>query len=54
MAEYNSIMNDRLFKLIEVLPDEQRKKDQNLFFGSIHRTLDHILFGDMAWLLRFK
>lgn len=24
------------------------------FFGSIHRTLDHILYGDAAWLERLR
>ena len=27
--------------------------DRGLFFDSIYRTLDHILYGYMSWLLRF-
>ena len=53
MAEYNSVMNNRLYEVCGTLSDEVRKKDIRLFFKSIHKTLDHLLYGDMAWLLRF-
>ena len=53
MAEYNSVMNNRLYEVCGTLSDEVRKKDIKLFFKSIHKTLDHLLYGDMAWLLRF-
>ena len=54
MAAYGRWMNERLFVLCAAMPDEERKKDRQAFFRSIHGTLDHILFGDTAWLLRFK
>jgi len=53
MAEYNSKMNTRLYELCASLTEAERKTDIKLYFGSIHRTLEHLLYGDMAWLLRF-
>ena len=42
MAQYNSWMNERLFKLCETLSDSERKLDRGAFFKSIHGTLGHI------------
>lgn len=53
MAVYNSWMNDRLYEICRGLSDEERKADRGLFFKSIHSTLNHLLFADMAWLCRF-
>jgi len=54
MAEYNSVMNERLYAICSSLSSEELNSNCGLFFGSIHRTLDHILYGDMSWLLRFE
>ena len=54
MAEYNSVMNVRLYLICSSLSADELMSDCGLFFGSIHRTLDHILYGDMSWLLRFE
>lgn len=54
MAEYNSQMNDRLYSICESLSNENLVSDVGLFFGSVQKTLDHILYGDMSWLLRFE
>ena len=35
------------------LTDEQRKQDRGAFFGSLHGTLCHILWGDTMWMSRF-
>ena len=35
------------------LTDEQRKADGGAFWGSIHGTLVHILWGDTQWMSRF-
>ncbi len=53
MAEYNTWMNERLYALCASISDEERKRDRGAFFGSIHRTLNHILYGDLAFMSRF-
>ncbi len=53
MAEYNQWMNERLYALCATLPDTLRKADRGAFFGSIHKTLNHLLYGDRVWLGRF-
>jgi len=52
-ARYNRWMNERLYALAAGLDDETRKRDLGAFFGSIHRTFNHILLGDRVWLGRF-
>jgi uncharacterized damage-inducible protein DinB len=52
-ARYNRWMNERLYALAGELDDIERKRDRGAFFGSIHRTLNHILWGDRIWLSRF-
>jgi uncharacterized damage-inducible protein DinB len=53
MARYNRWMNERLYALCAKLPDEERKHDRGAFFGSIHGTLNHLLWGDLMWMGRF-
>ena len=53
LARYNRWMNERMVAALADLPDAERKRDRGAFFGSIHRTLDHILWGDRMWLGRF-
>lgn len=53
LARYNHWMNERLYGVASELSDEERKRDRDAFFGSIHRTLNHILWGDNVWLGRF-
>lgn len=53
MATYNSWMNQRLYAVCTSITDEDRKRDQSAFFRSIHSTLNHILYGDTAFMLRF-
>ncbi|WP_137936242.1 DinB family protein [Chitinivorax sp. B] len=54
MAEYNCWMNERLYEACRQLGDELLKADRGAFFGSIHHTLNHILWGDRVWLARFN
>lgn len=54
MASYNRWMNERLYEICSQLPDMERKQDRNVFFGSIHGTLNHLLLGDKIWLGRFE
>jgi uncharacterized damage-inducible protein DinB len=53
MARYNRWMNDKLYAVAEQLGDAERKADRGAFFGSIHRTLNHLLLADRVWLGRF-
>lgn len=54
MARYNRWMNDKLYAVANKLTDAERKQARGAFFGSIHRTLNHILVGDRVWLGRFS
>ena len=42
-----------MFALASQLTDVERKRECGAFFGSMHRTLNHILWGDRMWLGRF-
>ncbi len=53
MAAYNQQMNQQFYDACAQLTDAERKRDRGAFFQSIHRTLEHLLFGDLAWLSRF-
>ena len=54
LASYNRWMNERLFTTCSGLDDAVRKQNLGAFFGSLHRTLNHLLDGDLAWLARFR
>ena len=53
LARYNRWMNERLHAAASTLSDDERRRDRGAFFGSIHRTLAHVLWGDRIWLGRF-
>jgi uncharacterized damage-inducible protein DinB len=53
MARYNAVMNDRLYDAASRLPDAARRQDRGAFWGSIHGTLSHLLWGDLTWMSRF-
>jgi uncharacterized damage-inducible protein DinB len=53
LAGYNRWFNRRLFDASEQLSDDERKRDRGAFFGSIHNTLNHLVWGDKLWLARF-
>ena len=53
MAAYNAEMNRRLYEAASRLSDDERKRDRGAFWGSIHGTLNHILYGDRSWMARF-
>lgn len=53
MARYNRWMNENLYRVCETIPDGDRKKDLGAFFKSVHGTLNHLLYGDRAWMDRF-
>lgn len=53
LARYNGWFNQRLYDACDTLTDEARKRDGGAFFGSVHRTLSHLVLADQVWLMRF-
>jgi uncharacterized damage-inducible protein DinB len=53
LARYNEWMNSRLYGLCGRLPDAELYQDRGAFFKSIYLTLNHITYGDLAFLSRF-
>jgi uncharacterized damage-inducible protein DinB len=53
MARYNRWQNDNLYGVADKLSDEARRQERGAFFGSIHKTLSHLLWGDRIWMSRF-
>ena len=53
MAAYNAEMNRRLYEAAERIPDVERRQDRGAFWGSLHGTLCHLLWGDQMWMSRF-
>jgi uncharacterized damage-inducible protein DinB len=53
MAAYNTEMNRRVYAAAERIPDPARRLDRGAFWGSIHGTLCHLLWGDQSWMSRF-
>jgi uncharacterized damage-inducible protein DinB len=53
MAEYNCWQNENLYGTADELSDAARKEQRGAWFGSIHGTLNHLLFGDQIWMSRF-
>jgi uncharacterized damage-inducible protein DinB len=53
MAEYNAEMNRRLYAAATLLSDAERREPRGAFWGSIHGTLNHLLWGDTQWMSRF-
>ncbi len=53
MARYGRWMNERLFAVLAEFEDMERKRDRGAFFGSMHGTANHLLWGDRMWLGRF-
>jgi uncharacterized damage-inducible protein DinB len=53
MAAYNAEMNRRVYAAAERLPDAERRAERGAFWGSIHRTLSHLLWADQMWMSRF-
>lgn len=52
MARYNLWQNQSLYREAGRLSDDDRRADRGAFFGSIHATLGHILWGDRIWMSR--
>lgn len=52
MASYNRWQNESLYGAAGTLTDAQRKEQRGAFFGSIHGTLNHLLWADQMWMSR--
>jgi uncharacterized damage-inducible protein DinB len=53
MAEYNRWQNENLYGAADGLSDAARRQPRGAFFGSIHATLNHLLWADQMWMSRF-
>jgi uncharacterized damage-inducible protein DinB len=54
MARFNAWVNERIYGCVSGLSDADYRKDRKAYFGSIHRTLNHLLLVDRAWTCRIK
>lgn len=52
-ADYNRWFNAHLYEAAAKLPEPERRRDRGAFFGSIHGTLNHLVWADKLWLQRF-
>lgn len=53
LAEYNQWMNSKIYGVCSELSDEELRLDRGAFFGSMYLTLNHIAYGDLAFMSRF-
>jgi uncharacterized damage-inducible protein DinB len=53
MAAYNAEMNRRIYAAASRLTEPVRREQRGAFWGSIHGTLCHLLWGDQMWMSRF-
>jgi uncharacterized damage-inducible protein DinB len=52
MARYNRWQNENLYGVADSLSDDERRRERGAWFGSIHKTFNHLLWGDQAWMYR--
>ncbi len=53
MARYNAWQNEELGTSMATLSDEDLRAGRGAFFGSIFKTVNHLLWGDTLWISRF-
>jgi uncharacterized damage-inducible protein DinB len=53
LARYNRWANGRVYEAASDLSREDYSRDCGAFFGSVHRTLNHLIVGDSIWMRRF-
>ncbi|MDA0366781.1 MAG: DinB family protein [Proteobacteria bacterium] len=51
-AEHNQWVNARLFDVAALLSEADYFADRGAFFGSVHKTLNHIVATDLFWMHR--
>ena len=52
-ARYNAWQNSQLQDVVNAMDQADLNQDRGAFFGSIQRTLSHLLWGDTLWISRF-
>jgi uncharacterized damage-inducible protein DinB len=52
MARYNRWQNQNCYGAADRLSDDERRRERGAFWGSIHETLNHLLWGDQMWMSR--
>jgi uncharacterized damage-inducible protein DinB len=53
MARYNRWQNENLYGVADTLSDQERRQERGAWFGSIHKTLSHLLWADNIQMSRF-
>lgn len=53
LAAYNRWANTRVYTAAAEVTDAEFRSDRGAFFGSLHRTLNHLLVADRIWMKRF-
>ena len=54
MARFNQWVNGHIYDAVAKLSDDDYRRDRKAFFGSIHRTLNHLLVVDRLWMGRIR
>ena len=54
LSQYNAWANKTLYDACVELSETEYKTERECYFGSIHKTLNHILVGDRIWFGRFE
>ncbi|WP_404381994.1 DinB family protein [Caenispirillum salinarum] len=54
MARYNAWANTRLYDAVLALPPGEAVRERPSFFGSVVKTLNHVLVGDRIWFSRIE
>jgi len=52
-ARYNAWANELLYSAAARMTDADYRAERGAFFGSVHRTLNHLLAADRIWMRRF-
>lgn len=52
-AAYNRWANAQVYAAAAELSDAEFRSDRGAFFGSLHRTLNHLIVADRIWMKRF-
>jgi uncharacterized damage-inducible protein DinB len=52
-ADYNRWANALVYNAVSELTDAEFRDDKGAFFGSLHRTLNHLIAADRIWMKRF-
>jgi uncharacterized damage-inducible protein DinB len=53
LAHYHAWATHTLLRDLAQLSDDEWHRDLRLFFGSVHRTVNHLLVADTIWFARF-